>query len=534
VGVDLLEPELTNGWEQACCFITGTALFPILGWKYLAEGKLGWGPLALGMLHPIAGAAIAMGFFFGADPSLPTPEDCRKEGAHQICTYEISLNPPVDPCDPPSATISLDLLRGRTNGLVLAGAVQQPYRAAPQVAASRPTAFEWHGPKPTCNGPVGEWSARSDFKVTQVGGGFPLDVCEAIAVGPTAPIYKPHLWHTTRCPTTGDVAVRTVPWTPGNPDPAPILVLTNVGATLVMVPALPPLEPEQEDYDRFFARWRHTNCRIYDPNRLADSGKVESSWLVGSPADGPTRRLWVIRAGGLDEGELLAVSGAGDGELLATAVGAGGKGVRLDLLHDGDGVLIDRRRADGSPGGRIEDAKVSISQVLLEQVDEHGLGGPAQGLRTVGPPDRAVIEVDLDGGREQIHLRPGGAMARKRRTGWSVPAATGPHEAIRSSLTARRDRAPSDEVREVAATLQASTGDRIDVVRLVPTVNAWRWIAHASDGFVEIDGRVARVTNRYRDRPWFDGMASAGEIWARLDDDRTTLRTYRARDSVTL
>jgi hypothetical protein len=186
----------------------------------------------------------------------------------------------------------------------------------------------------------------------------------------------------------------------------------------------------------------------------------------------------------------------------------------------------------------MEDAEVSIAQLLLEQVDVHELGGPAEGLRPTGPPHRAAIEVDLAGGAEEVRLRPGGAMAPAERRGWSAPTVTRPHEAIRSARTAAmRDRGPTDRLREVAARAVPSDSERDgegQAMRIAPTLNSWRWIAHGSEGFAEIDERVGRVTNRYRDRPWFDGMVYTGQVWARLDDDRTTLRTYRIRDSVVL
>ena len=533
------EGDATHAGEQACCAITGTMFFPILGWKYLAEGKIGWGGLALGMFVPVVGSFITMWQLFDPTPQVPVPEGCRKDGDHQICSYQLPLDPPIDPCNPASASISLDLLRGRNNGLVLAGAVHQTYRSAPQVAASRPTPFEWHGPTPTCTGPQGEWSAQSGFTVTQIDGGFPLEVCDAIAVGPTAPIYRPHIWHTTDCPSTADILVTTVPWTPGNPNPAPILVLTNVGATLVMVPPLPALsDDEKRAHDRLVAIWQRRHCKIFDPGSVSSNGNVLSRWLVEPPPDDePSRHLWVIRAGGLDEGELLVLSDAEDGEVLATAASDARRGVRIDLLHDGDGVQITRRLADGSPGGPLEDATVTITQLLLEQIDVHQLDEPAEGLRPTGPPSRAAVEVDLADRSELVRVRPGGRMERATKPGWSAPAEPGPLDAIRSARApAPPRRTPTDEVRELAARVRRS-GDVDDdsSLQIAPTSNSWRWIVDGgSNGFVEIDERAARVMNRFRDRPWFDGMVYAGGVWARLDDDRTILRTYRVRDSVSL
>ena len=40
---------------------------------------------------------------------------------------------------------------------------------------------------------------------------------------------------------------------------------------------------------------------------------------------------------------------------------------------------------------------------------------------------------------------------------------------------------------------------------------------------------------QYRDRPWTDGLVFAGGgVWARLDDDRQTVRTYQVVDSIVL
>lgn len=533
--------DATHAGEQACCAITGALFFPILGWVYLEEGKIGWGGLALGMYVPIWGGFLTMLLLFDPSVDVPLAEGCHKDGDHQICRHEFSLNPEVDPCVPPAATISLDLLRGRNNGLVLAGAVDQVVRTAPQVSASRPTPFDWRGPQPTCTGTVGEWSAVSTFGVVQVDGGFPLEVCdEVIPLGPAAPIYRARVASRTECPSSAVIEVTTLPWTPGNPDPQPILVLTNVGAMLVMAPPLPALtEDERQAHDLFVARWRLLHCGIFDPDLVDRTGRIEARWSIDTPAGRePTRRLWVIRAGGLEPGERLVVSDGASGDELASGESDRRSGVRLDLLHDGADVHITRRRPDGGTPGPMSQAKVSITQLLLHQVDEHHLDAPADALRLVDDPARLAIEVLSGDRREILPLDPSGRIAVQR-LGWSAPVM--PDSAPPAPGRPRRgigwvaDGEVSDGVRRALAAADEGEPVDPDAWAFAATMNRWRWVVRApAGGFLEVDDRAGQVTNRYRARPWLDGLVHVAGVFARLDDDRSTLRTFRVGDTLSL
>ena len=95
-----------------------------------------------------------------------------------------------------------------------------------------------------------------------------------------------------------------------------------------------------------------------------------------------------------------------------------------------------------------------------------------------------MLEADLEDGAQAIGLGDRGRLAAARRTAWSAP------------------------VRPTAASPAAGLGT-----------------AH----------RGEREPVPYRDRPWTDGLAFAGGgVWARLDDDRRTVRTYKVVDSLVL
>jgi hypothetical protein len=528
--------DATHAGEQACCAITGTMFFPILGWVYLADGKIGWGGLALGMFVPVIGSFIAMWQLFDPSPEIPLGEGCRRDGDHQICTYEVSLNAPADPCVPPAATVGLDLLRGRNAGLVLAGSLNQVYRSAPEVGTTRPTPFQWQGPRPTCTGTIGKWSARSDFSVVQIDGGFPLQVCEVLAIGEAGPIYKPHIGHIARCPTTADIDVRTVEWTPGNPNSQPILVLTNVGATLVMVPPLPALTDEEENaHDRFIMKWRRLHCGIFNPGRVAEIGGIETRWAVEAPPDvTSTSRLWTIRAGRLPAGELLVVSAGPEGADLAISEVDPQRGVRIDLLYDGDDLHITRRRPNGEPGP-MQDAEVGITQLLLEQLDVRQLDGRATALRPIAHPAEPAIEVTFGDHDELLPISPPGTFAADRRQGW--PAATPPRPGMPGRGVVGRLAADdlSDDLRQTVSEACGSTIQTLVDEQIAATMNTWRWIVdQRPEGFLEVDLRAGRVATRYRDRPWFDGTIYLNNTFARLDNDGRVVRTFRVLDSLTL
>jgi hypothetical protein len=495
--------DATHAGEQACCFVSGVALFPILGWKYLADGKIGWGGLALGMFVPILGSIIVMATMFDAAPELELAPECRKEGDHQICSYPVSLsNPPTSACDQPTSTITIDELRGRNNGLVLAGSVQQRVASPPQVVISKPTPFDWQGPRPTCEGPVGEWSAFSEFEIAQVDGGYPLVIGEIFGVSFTGGLYKPEVVSQTDCPTIAHVRVGTLPFEAGNPFNGSILVLTNVGAHMVTVPPVPPLTPEEKQaHERFVSRWQTRFCNVFDLELLSAGGQMAVRWLVDEAADGPRgiegdRRLWVVRAFGLDSSSTLVVDDPAnpfdardaDGGALAEAVGVEGRATRVDVLHGGDELQLSVRGADGSARSGDGQLHVSVAQLLLREVGTSRLAAPATDIRVSGPPSALVLEAELDDGAEVVGLSARGKLAAGRRTAWTPPLR--PARPAPEELQARAERA---------------------------------------------EYRAATEPVRYRDRAWTDGLAFAGGgVWARLDDDRQTVRTYKVVDSLVL
>jgi hypothetical protein len=505
----------THAGEQFCCGVTAVAFWPILGWKYLAEGKIGWGGLALGMFVPIAGALYTMKKLFDPNPSDGGPaEGCRVEGDHQICSHPVTLGAaPTSPCDQPASTITIDSLRGRNNGLVLAGAVQQRVASAPHFVVSKPTPFEWQGPRPTCSGPVGEWSAVSDFEIAQVDGGYPLVIGELLGVSWTGGLYKPGISSQTECPTIAHARVGTLPYEPGNPFGGSILVLTNVGAHMVTVPSVPPLTPEEKQaHERFVARWQTRFCNVFDLDLLSSGGRMAVRWLVDEQDDHDEqdgygggrrqpvpqaegdRRLWVVRAFGLDPSTVLVVDdpedpfeARGDGEALAEAVGVAGRATRLDVLHDGDQLDVALRGQDGRPASAGEGVHVSVSQLVLREVGARRLAAPAKDIRVSGPSSSPVLEADLEDGAQVVGLGDRGRLATARRTAWYAPV--------------RAVRPPVDGGPTAARTAY----------------------------------RRAQEPVRYRDRPWTDGLAFAGGgLWARLDDDRQTVRTYQVVDSFIL
>ena len=95
--------DATHAGEQACCAVTGDGLFfPILGWKYLAEGKIGWGGLALGMFVPVHRQL----HHHVASCSTPTPElplapasAARRATTRSARTRSRSTRR-LDPCEP--------------------------------------------------------------------------------------------------------------------------------------------------------------------------------------------------------------------------------------------------------------------------------------------------------------------------------------------------------------------------------------------------------------------------------------------------
>lgn len=486
----VMSHDATHAGEQACCFVTGVALAPILGWKYFAEGKVGWGGMLLSWFVPVLGGVLTMALLFDASPELEVAPECRKEGDRQICTYPISLGSGAPgPCGQTSATITIDELRGRNNGLVMAGSVQQTVHPPPTFTTSTPTPFDWQGPKHSCSGPIGEWTAVSEFDITQSGEGYPLVIGEIAGVSWTGALYRPEIVAGTECPTTAHVRVGTLPFEAGNPFNGSILVLTNVGARMVTVPSVPPLSPaEKRAHERLLARWQLRFCGVLDLDVLGGGRRMAVRWLVdeagGATTEPGDERVWVIRAFGLEPQSVLRVhdgDGDPDGDPLAEADGGGGRATRIDLLHTGREVHLSVADLDGRRKKPGDGVQVSIAQLVLREVGRRGLAAPATGLRISGPPSSLVLEAELVDGAQAIGLDGRGRLATGRRTALSRP------------------------VRPVVAGAPA-------------------------------DGqRRPREAVRYRDRPWTDGLAFAGGgLWARLDDDGRTVRTYRVVDSLLL
>jgi len=129
-----------------------------------------------------------------------------------------------------------------------------------------------------------------------------------------------------------------------------------------------------------------------------------------------------------------------------------------------------------------------VAQLLLREVGRSRLAAPATDLRVSGPPSALVLEADLDDGAEAVGLSARGKLAAGRRTAWTPP--------LRPARLAPEERQAQAERAEY---------------------------------------RAAREPVRYRDRAWTDGLAFAGGgVWARLDDDRQTVRTYKVVDTIVL
>ena len=80
------------------------------------------------------GSLIVMVGLFDAAPESRWPPECRKSrattrSARTRCRWGA---PAAQPCEAPTSTITVDELRGRNNGLVLAGSVQQRVASPPR------------------------------------------------------------------------------------------------------------------------------------------------------------------------------------------------------------------------------------------------------------------------------------------------------------------------------------------------------------------------------------------------------------------
>ncbi len=540
-----MHADPTSTAEQACCFITGGALWPIVGWFYVDRGQISWGKFLLGFFYwPLLGGFYAMAFFVGGKPQ-ELEKNCTQDPGneeHRICTVDAQLNEESDPCDPEASTISLDSLTGRSDAMVLSGAVQQRRLEAPRVGVTEATPFEWHGPRPTCEGTEGDWSAVSTFTVSQVGGEYPLEVCDVIAVGVLKVLYKPRIVSCTGCPTTVDVEVSTIPWTVGNPHPDWVLVLTNVGAVLVRIPVLPPLSDQQRaEWDAYIAKWRITHC--LRPDGWWEEGELlPTAWSLGPPPRrGATRRVWRVRAGGLESGEQLVARGGEKGEdVLARGVAEKRKGVGFAFEYHGDQIWTERRMGGGRDKGKGERYGLAITQVLLEEVSVHELEEPAVGLLKLGSSLRPDVQVVLDD-PELVMVLEVGCMPRLRPlvvSGSQRGPAIGAQRVVGRALERHGARDELEELRRTGVESARSLGlapDARTVRGVARAAGRGRWVMDlGAAGWVEFDTRVGRATASYAMRPWSDGTVRIPEGYVRLEDGGSTVRVFAVRESLTL
>jgi hypothetical protein len=537
----------TNGWETGCCAVTGALFWPIIGWVYLAEGKVGWGGMLLGLFGGPIGALITLAYLFDPRPHEQQKDDCSRDpdnDSHEICNYQVALNPTPDRCNPSGALINLDAVTGRADALVLAGSISQQVLAAPTLEATAPGPFEWVPPAPTCSGTEGYWHADTSFQVGEDGGGYPLKVCDVLSVGPIPGLYKPTIVSVRLCPTLATIDVESLPWYPGFPHPSPMLVLTNVGAMVIDVPPLPPLTAKQQsDYEHFLIRWRLQNCSgIFDGDWFVRDHPLKLQWLVDPKSEPRHRhRLWVVRAAKLAAGELIVLRSGLEGHAeLATGVADERKGVRLELLNDEDMLVLERRAGSAKVEGPGEEYGISITNVVLEEVATAALGAPALGLRPIGSPHRPDLEVLFgDGGSERLGID-------LTRSVLGEPPAPGnwrpPPAGTRGTRVVGAAPPPAEDPRAGLGQLALGSARRAGIAAhagavagLRQSARARRWILDAGGGgYLEVDERRGEALAHYRDRPWTDGLIRIRGGFVRLDDDRLGLRLYAIRAHQTL
>lgn len=491
------------------------------------------------------------------DPCTTDPDD----DDHTTCRYPLALNPAPNRCDPAATTLEPDRVRGFVEALVLQGGAEQRQVTSPVPRASVPTAFEWKGPTPTCNGVQGQWDARCTFTVVQTGGELPLDICGVQPVGATGPFYRSVITAETACPArvTAEVEVRALPGVhAGIAIPGAVLVLTNGGNVLVEIPPVPARDEAAVQRGNIEnAVWRTEHCYIFLDEW---PGRFDPHWLVDpSPLVRVSEQLWVVRAGLLDRGDQIVML-SGD-EVLATGLGDTDGNVRLELRFDGDIIGIERRSADGSlrAGQRYG---LNIKQVALTEVGAARVAEPMLAVARAGTARRprlsaltgsrlATFELGPDGTVAEVDTLAVPPVVRAMAQPSGFEAVTAEGRTIR--LTAGTDRTfevapadgdtglarldrltgPLDGLGQAGRLLGGGQGGRVTAARAV--AGNRRAVLELDDGgYLVADAAAGEARAHYRERPWSDGLVRIGGTYARLDDDRLGFRFLRIAGTFTL
>ena len=368
---------------------------------------------------------------------------------------------------------------------------------------STPTPFDWQGPPPTCEGPVGDWSAFSEFEISQVDGGYPLVIGEIFGVSFTGGLYKPEIVSQSDCPTIAHVRVGTLPYETGNPFNGSILVLTNVGAHMVTVPPVPPLTPEEKQaHERFVSRWQSRFCNVFDLELLSSGGQMAVRWLVDEAADevrGRSRATAACGWSGPSASMPRRPSSSMTPRTPSTPVTptaapsprrSASRAARPASTSSTTATSCSSRCAapTGSARSRGRAAPRVGGPAPVARGGEEPPGGAGDGPPRLGAALGARARGRPRRRRRSRRPEHRGKLAAGRRTAWTPPLR--PAQLAPEELQARAERA---------------------------------------------EYRRGREPVRYRDRAWTDGLAFAGGgLWARLDDDRQTVRTYKVVDTLVL
>ena len=359
-------------------------------------------------------------------------------------------------------------------------------------------------------GPVGEWSAFSEFEIAQVDGGYPAGDRRDLR----RELHRRALQARDRAPRPTAPPSPTCGWAPSRTSPA-TRSTDRSSCSPTSVPTwspshrVPPLTPEEKQaHERFVSRWQTRFCNILDPGLFDRGGQMAIRWMVDEhegedgavvrppPLVDGDRRLWVVRAFGLDPSTVLVVDDPDD----PSSAGSGDRG----RPRRGR-----RRRGDGPRGSTSSTTATSSSSPFAEPTV---VSGAATASSTCRCPSCCCARSGSRPPRRAGDGSPG------------IRAAVGPgaRGRPRRRRSSRRPRRPRRARRRPAHGLGGAGSSR-------PTVAGRTRAAARAD--------TARRGSRcsYRDRPWTDGLAFAGGgIWARLDDDRQTVRTYKVVDSLVL